>query len=414
MQKNSLITLALFILNLILTAVCLTLLFLTFNFKSTAQDGVLHNYGEWIVEKKSTCAEKGRMYRICGDEGCTHMEWSAMPLSSHNFKTELLSDKKHATVCTDCSAETVSEHEFDENGVCSVCSFIQGSAALKYTFNTTDRSYTVTGLDNSVLTDVIIPSVYNECPVKRIEDNAFKDKIYLRSINIPRSVVDIGSYAFSGCNYLSEITIPDSVTYIGSYALYNCSALTEVTLPKGITYISQGMFSSCKRLSSFAIPDGVTKIKDYAFNNCTVLKDIQIPDSVTDIGASAFQFCAALRSIKIPDGVKTIKSYTFGYCSLLNDVQLPDNLISINYFAFTSCNMLRNLYLPYTLTEIGEEAFSGCTALEKIIIPHSVENIGNYAFRSCNNLTIYCKSPSKPEGWQRYWNNSNRPVIWAY
>jgi len=43
-----------------------------------------------------------------------------------------------------------------------------------------------------------------------------------------------------------------------------------------------------------------------------------------------------------------------------------------------------------------------------------VMSIGDYAFDGCSSLTIYCEAESQPSGWNKYWNYSNRPVVWGY
>lgn len=405
-----------FILNLILTAVCIALLFLTFNFKSAPQtdseDGK-HNFGGWILEKEPTCTEVGRAYRACEDADCTYLEWAAIPKKAHFYEIKPVSDREHSLICKECADETTEEHEFGNNGVCKQCGYVKENDDLKFTFNSDDNTYSVSGLNNSDIKEVIIPSVHNQRPVKRIAVGAFSANNHITSISIPDSITNIGDRAFENCRYLTSIIIPDSVTEIGNYAFSN-SYITDITLPKNIKRISNGTFSGCIKLTKIIIPDGVTEIKDYAFNSCTALKEISIPDSVTEIGSSAFQLCEALQSITLPDGVTTIKSYTFNHCSLLSEINLPKNLVNVNLGAFYDCTSLFAVTLPDTVTTIGESAFNGCSALRKILIPSSVWVMGPNVFRFCYNLTIYCRTLYKPGDWNSNWNIDSCPVEWGY
>ena len=81
---------------------------------------------------------------------------------------------------------------------------------------------------------------------------------------------------------------------------------------------------------------------------------------------------------------------------------------------FSGCSSLTRITIPDSVTSIGNYAFYSCRSLTSITIPDGVTSIGDYAFSSCDSLTIYCKTASKPSGWNSSWNNSNRPVIWGY
>jgi len=59
----------------------------------------------------------------------------------------------------------------------------------------------------SLSTNVIIPELINNIPVKIIEQSAFTDCSELTTITIPKSVTNIGKYSFGGCKSLKSITI---------------------------------------------------------------------------------------------------------------------------------------------------------------------------------------------------------------
>ena len=65
------------------------------------------------------------------------------------------------------------------------------------------EEYAVVGLETIERNEVVIPSTYNNLPVTKIGDYAFKD-----------------------CNGLTNIVIPDRVNTIGNYAFSYCSSLT--------------------------------------------------------------------------------------------------------------------------------------------------------------------------------------------
>ena len=243
--------------------------------------------------------------------------------------------------------------------------------------------------------EVVVDS--ESIPVKEIGSRAFEDNTTIISIIIPDSVTIIGSYAFLYCSNLTTVTFGENsqLTTIGSYAFYNCSSLTSIVIPNSVTTIGEWAFTSCSNLTTVTIGENsqLTSIGDSAFNGCSNLTSITIPDSVTSIGDNAFSSCSNLTSITIPDSVTKIGSYAFYDCSNLTTVTIGENS---------------------QLTSIGLYAFCNCDSLTSIIIPDSVTTIDSYAFRNCSSLTIYCEATSKPSGWAKWWNYSNRPVVWGY
>ena len=71
---------------------------------------------------------------------------------------------------------------------------------------------------------------------------------FVKHINLPEDMAEIGTYAFYDCESLTSIKIPDSVTSIGDYAFSSCSSLTSVIIGDGVTSIGKNAFSSCTSL----------------------------------------------------------------------------------------------------------------------------------------------------------------------
>ena len=86
---------------------------------------------------------------------------------------------------------------------------------------------------------------------------------------------------------------------------------------------------------------------------------------------------------------------------------------SIGERAFADCKSLTSIDIPDGVTSIGKGAFYSCESLTSIVIPDGVTSIGKGAFYSCESLTIYAEASSKPFGWDKSWNSSYRPVVWA-
>ena len=138
----------------------------------------------------------------------------------------------------------------------------------------------ITGCDESVEGEIIIPEKIQGLPVTKIGDNALFNCSSLKNVVIPDHVTEIGSCAFFCCSALESVIIPDCVTKIGNNAFSDCSALRSVTLPAHITDIRFNLFYGCHSLQSVLIPAHVTSIWGDAFSGCSSLRAviIQNPD----------------------------------------------------------------------------------------------------------------------------------------
>nr|WP_177296266.1 leucine-rich repeat protein [uncultured Blautia sp.] len=133
---------------------------------------------------------------------------------------------------------------------------------------------TIIDLNDTSMTEVIIPESIDGVDVTSIGNFAFSECTSLTSISIPDSVTSIGNYAFSKCTSLTSISIPDSVTSIDDNAFEWCTSLTSITIPNNVTVIRMHVFFNCTNLTSITIPASVTKILMGAFSGCSGLKDV--------------------------------------------------------------------------------------------------------------------------------------------
>ena len=122
-------------------------------------------------------------------------------------------------------------------------------------------------------------------------------------------------------------------------------------------------------------------------------------------------------------GISKINNDTYavitGYKGSDTDIRIPETIngvkvAAIGNSAFSGCESLTSVVIPEGVTSIGDNAFSGCKSLANIVIPEGVTSIGYAAFCECSSLTICCAAEEQPEGWDDYWNYSDRPVVWGY
>ena len=253
-----------------------------------------------------------------------------------------------------------------------------------------------------------------------IAGSAFGTCASLTAVDIPNSVIGIGSGAFRNCSALTSVVIPSGVTSIEDYTFNECTSLSSITLPNTITSIGDFALSNCSTLVAFDMPTHVKSIGKAAFMDCRNLTSaITIPEEVTCIADSAFYFCTHIPSITLPQTITQIGNYAFSNCLLLTSITIPKNVTKIGYFAFNycypttivvengnthydsrdNCNAIIetannklikgccNTTIPNTVTQIEGYAFVYHACPSSITIPKSVVNIGLFSFYGCYNLS---------------------------
>lgn len=152
-----------------------------------------------------------------------------------------------------------------------------------------------------------------------------------KEYKILEGVTNIASCAFDRCEYLRSIEIPKSVSQIGDSPFRDCISLTSINVSKnnmffadydGVLYTKDGKeiikYPQGRVDTEYAILKGTTIIGDEAFYNCTGLINIEIPESVINIGSGAFELCENLTNLELPDGVTSIGWRAFSDCRITN------------------------------------------------------------------------------------------------
>lgn len=141
------------------------------------------------------------------------------------------------------------------------------------------------------LKELIIPSEINNYPVVSIESNAFSStKIENIIFEDDSNLVTIGVNAFGDCSELSSLNLPRSVTEIGESAFYNCSKMESLSFQSNshLKAIYSTAFYNNTSLGYITLPDQVKIIGDECFYNCESLVEFNITSTINKIGYMAF------------------------------------------------------------------------------------------------------------------------------
>ena len=277
---------------------------------------------------------------------------------------------------------------------------------LVYTLSDDETYYIVSSYTGSA-TKVVIPSEYEGLPVKEIGGGVFSSNRDIESVEIPYSIIKIGTCAFYDCDGITKVTIPDSVTTMGYEAFGACDGMLDI-------------YCTAK-----AQPEGWNKNWN-AYTSATIHWGRGLKDGIIYVLSDDETYYIVWRyegtetDVEIPSTysglpVKEIDEYAFYDCREIASIDIPNSVTTIGGFAFYYCSNLSDITIKSSITTIGDSAFGQCINLVGITIPDSVTTLGNEVFYECLNLMdINCEAESKPLGWHEYWDNyCNATVHWG-
>lgn len=129
-----------------------------------------------------------------------------------------------------------------------------------------------------------------------------------------KQVTAIGNSAFSIDT--DKIVLPEGLIDIYTKAFYQCRA-TEINIPSTVIYIGSAAFQKCHFLKSITLPTGVDTVRDYTFRECTYLESVTFEGTITYVGHYAFAQCQTLTTLRFPKNCE-VESTAFNYSPNLN------------------------------------------------------------------------------------------------
>lgn len=255
----------------------------------------------------------------------------------------------------------------------------------QFTFTAIDGGYSIKVADGVELQgEVVIPPIYNNQDVVKIDSNAFVDQRKITTVVIPTTVIQIGSGVFAGCNRLESITLPflgANISSNGTFSYLFGSAAIPQSLKKVTVTVQDRVvdsaFANCNYIEQIFYEKEIEYIGANSFNGCEALRSfnsseegtINLSGAMDKIGNSAFKNCEAIIHIIFSDEIMIIDNYAFSGCKNIEEVNLTNRITTIGDYAFQELKKLKLITVPNNVTVIGMGAFYGCNAVEKITIP---------------------------------------------
>jgi uncharacterized repeat protein (TIGR02543 family) len=146
-------------------------------------------------------------------------------------------------------------------------------------------------------------------------------------VRIPDSVTDISETGLFACYEVSYIQAGEAnqafsswngilfdktKTKLIQYPIYKEGA---VEIPSSVVEIGTGAFFMSYKMSSIKLNSGIKAINPAAFIGCTGLITVTIPASVTSIGDNAFYMCSSLISVYFLGNAPQMGESVFDYCA---------------------------------------------------------------------------------------------------
>lgn len=281
---------------------------------------------------------------------------------------------------------------------------------INFNINTSQKTASVTESDceGAIVIPGNITYEENEFTVTAIEKNAFSRSYGLTSVNIPASIIEIGSKAFVTGNeiqiHISDLSKWCKISFgytsrstngrsnydpIADYRLYlDETEITDLVIPEDITTVATNAFSGCRSISKVIIHDEVQYLNDYVFFKCPNLKTVEFGNKLWSIGEYCFCYCKGIEKLELPQSLGTLKVGALQSMSGLTELSIPGNVYKIESGCFLNDDALSSVIFEDSNKDItlgtgqysNQPLFVGCP-LEKIYLGRNmkksnVQNVG--------------------------------------
>lgn len=275
------------------------------------------------------------------------------------------------------------------------------------TIDSANRSYESPGNANAIIdkgtmtllegsNNTVIPE-----GVKIIWQNAFAERIHLKSITIPASVTSIVRMPFSDCDSLEEIKVDADNAIIESATNTLIAGCGKTVIPEGIETIGDSAFERVKTLTHVTIPKSVTEIRGYAFERCENLSTVNLQKGIQTIGYGAFTECVGLTNLIFcgtkadwqavtidEDGREELES-VLKYHELVKKEKVPATCGKDGSEEYWTCSICDQVYLSADMTQNPQE----------LTAPIAIPATGNHSW---DNGVVTEKATTAKEGIKTY------------
>jgi len=190
--------------------------------------------------------------------------------------------------------------------------FLDNASGLKYNITNKDAKEVEVTYSESVSNKAQYPSlegvitipsqvVYDDITytVTGIGERSFFSNKKISEVVIPSSIKSIGTYSMSGCAALKAVNFTSSLEQIGLHA-FSATSLTEVNLPPSVINIGSNAFSEISSLTSFSWqPQSDAELPMNALSFDKTLESVLLGENVTKLDWNSMYNLPMLNTLTI-------------------------------------------------------------------------------------------------------------------
>ena len=399
----------------------------------------VHEFGEWVTLRESTCVKEGEVVRYCS---CGEKQVENIALGQHTAvvvkgyaasctnagltdgercsvcdkvikEQTIIELKEHTEVIDKAITPTCTQNGLTEGKHCSVCNLVLTAqtvlpiAAHTYDDNN-DLSCNICGCERDCMHEVreSVKGYAATCTAPGLTDGT-KCSICGEILEAQTEI------SASGHSYTAVITASTCIRK--GYTTYICSCgdsyVSDYTDNASCSY-ADGVCEVCGELEPTAseyfkftlLDDGTYKVQARDKDNMPA--NVVIPSTYNGIAVTQiydFRSCESLKSITIPESITYISdfaftSYSSDYWFCIENISVDEDneyykTIDGNLYTKDGTTLMKYVYnsnyeteftVPDGVTRIGWGAFAYYySELTSITIPNSVIEIDGYAFDGC-------------------------------
>ncbi|MBR2321615.1 MAG: leucine-rich repeat protein [Clostridia bacterium] len=371
------------------------------NLVITLADGttttIVHEWSFDYTLVEANCTKLGLELYSCNKCGLT--KTVKIPAHGHTVHNDATcTEDKICTTCGDV-VEVAFGHNYIDR-MCANCNKYEPSKGLSYELSNDGSYYKVTGAGTCTDSILVIPSTYNNIPVKVIAEEAFNNCDFIIDLIIEENVTVVESDAFYGCDNIVNIAIPSTIQDFSIYGLRDAYCLQTIIVDEnnlvyksldGNLYSKDGktLYKYCagKKNNSFIVPSETNFIASYAFSYATNLREITINEPVSTGMGDAFYNCSNISRVNTSsiDNWFCMEFFPIYGTPMYNGADL-----------YVNGEKLTSLILSEDSSNIASYCMYGCSSIESITISDGYTGDLRYKFMLCENLEQYIVSRTHP------------------
>lgn len=164
--------------------------------------------------------------------------------------------------------------------------------------------------------------------VKRLELTAVRKGS--KSLHVPSFVYLIGhsnSVRTQGFHQLEQVRLEEGLRGIADACFFGCTYLREINFPSTVKQIGLSAFAGCASLTSLDLSR--TKIKELpaqTFHACLNIREVLLPDTLVSVDRTAFVRCSSVERLVLPNA-KTNRGFdgdSLSWFKALREVEYPE------------------------------------------------------------------------------------------